>query len=253
MEFLAPLPGKLLQKVVEIVEIVEITSAHQQSLLDFGNKLPGKPPALLQFSMPGSGSCKLCTHLGVAQPCCSGSAFPASCNTSLEAWLLGELSSAPMGGQGGATHHHHQEEKPPWWLCKSAEWQMTAWHRLWHDLLKLDMSRIEFGAGETQELEPQIEALQCGYPVEVTAETGLHPRHSSKKHIHQKQCERSFFSIDSWIILCPGRRKSRTHAESRSSMSCWVSPLWSLLFQSASYALNGSWTCVQRSTHANIK
>jgi len=82
MEFLAPLPSKLLQKVVEIVEI---TSAHQQSLLDFGNKLPGKPLALLQFYMLGSGSCKLCTHLGLAQPCCSGSAFPASCDTSLEA------------------------------------------------------------------------------------------------------------------------------------------------------------------------
>ena len=49
----------------------------------FGSKLPGEPPALLQFYMLGSRSCKLCTHLGVAGPCCSGSALPDGCDTSL--------------------------------------------------------------------------------------------------------------------------------------------------------------------------
>ena len=30
-----------------------------------------------------------------------------------------------------------------------------------------------------------------------------------QKANNQEQCERSFFSIDSWIILCPGRRKKQ--------------------------------------------
>ena len=60
-----------------------IRSAKQQNLQVFGSKLPGEPLALLQFYMLGSSSRKLCTHLGLAQPCCSGSAFPDDCDTSL--------------------------------------------------------------------------------------------------------------------------------------------------------------------------
>ena len=74
--------------------------------------------------------------------------------------------------------------------CKSAR-------LIWHDptldiessVAKSDISRI---SGRTQELEPQIEALQRGEPVEVTSETGLQPRHSSQRkgHPNKKQPEK---------------------------------------------------------------
>ena len=61
--------------------------------------------------------------------------------------------------------------------CKSA-W--LAWHEATLDIessvAKSDLS-YTFRA---QELEPQIEALQRGEPVEVASETGLQPRHWSQ-------------------------------------------------------------------------
>ena len=75
--------------------------------------------------------------------------------------------------------------------CKSAR---LIWHEATLDIESLVAKKATCPthSEQMQELEPQMEALQRGEPVEVTSETGLQPRHWSlrKGHANRNQREK---------------------------------------------------------------
>ena len=87
---------------------------------------------------------------------------------------------------------------------------------------------------QMQELEPQIEALQRGEPVEVTSETGLQPRHWSLRKWHANKNQREKCPKQGYTdVLDPRRsycRTTRTGSKSsKSSILCGLRSLWTYL------------------------
>ena len=185
-------------------------------------KTPGEQIAFLQFHVFGLGSCKFPLWPRMACPCCFGSTLHGNSFASIETRQFRELGLALVGGQNGGPFYtifytmffnamfilfirlscdvlfftywsfvsllaYHS------WMCSKSMYDVMKEVRrkfiainytcffCWGLFWKLYLVLVN---GKTQELEPQMEKLQCGEPVEIVADIRLAIRAGSQHTRH---------------------------------------------------------------------